>query len=116
MLMKGFDYIPMLVNCLLTTDPEKIILFGSYASGDVSPDSDIDILVVTRDESIPNSFAEKNKTYISVAKTISGIKKEFPVDLLVHTKAMHTKFLQLNSQFAQEIQNNGKVLYEKSNN
>lgn len=114
--MKGFGYIPLLVDCLLTTDPEKIILFGSYARGDVGPDSDIDILVVTGDDSIPNSFAEKNKTYIRVAKTISDIKKEFPVDLLVHTKAMHKKFLQINSQFAQEIQNNGKVMYENNNN
>ena len=114
--MKGFDYIPLLVECLKTTDPEKIILFGSYASGNVSPESDIDILVVTSDNSIPESFAEKSGTYLKIARTISKIKRNFPVDLLVHTKAMHEKFLQLNSLFAQEILNNGKVLYEKNNN
>jgi len=114
--MKGFDYIPMLVDCLKTTNPEKIILFGSYASGNVNSDSDIDILVVTNDNTIPQSFAEKSDTYLKIARTISKIKKDFPVDLLVHTKAMHKKFLQLNSLFAQEILNNGKVLYEKDNN
>lgn len=106
----------MLVDCLKTTNPEKIILFGSYASGNVNSDSDIDILVVTNDNTIPQSFAEKSDTYLKIARTISKIKKDFPVDLLVHTKAMHKKFLQLNSLFAQEILNNGKVLYEKDNN
>jgi predicted nucleotidyltransferase len=28
--------------------PEKIILFGSYARGDAGPDSDVDLLVVSR--------------------------------------------------------------------
>ncbi len=114
--MKGSDYIPKLVECLKTTNPIKIILFGSYASGKHSSESDIDILVVTDDNSIPQSFAEKSDTYLKIARTISIIKREFPVDLLVHTKAMHKKFLQLNSLFAQEIINNGKVLYEKDNN
>ena len=27
-------------------DPEKIILFGSHARGDATPDSDVDLLVV----------------------------------------------------------------------
>ena len=29
--------------------PDKIILFGSYASGTPTPDSDVDLLVVIRD-------------------------------------------------------------------
>ena len=27
-------------------DPEKVILFGSYATGKAGPDSDVDLLVV----------------------------------------------------------------------
>ncbi len=75
--MKGFDYIPKLVECLKTTNPEKIILFGSYASGKVSPDSDIDILVGTSDNTIPQSFAEKSDTYLKIARTISTKKELF---------------------------------------
>ncbi|MDD2201334.1 MAG: nucleotidyltransferase domain-containing protein [Firmicutes bacterium] len=31
-------------------DPEAIILFGSYATGSAGPDSDVDILVYSREE------------------------------------------------------------------
>ena len=29
-----------------TSDPDKVILFGSHARGDASPDSDLDLLVI----------------------------------------------------------------------
>jgi predicted nucleotidyltransferase len=100
---------------LVLTNPDKIILFGSYAYGTANEDSDLDILVVTGDEFIPISFAEKSSIYLKVSKTISDVKKEFPVDLIVHTKAMHLKFIENNSLFAEEILSKGKILYEKSN-
>ena len=40
-------------------NPEKIILFGSYAYGTPDANSDIDIYVVTKDEFIPQNFKEK---------------------------------------------------------
>lgn len=33
--------------------PERIYLFGSYARGDVGPDSDYDLLVVVQDDAPP---------------------------------------------------------------
>jgi predicted nucleotidyltransferase len=51
--------LPEIVRRIRTvTEPDRVILFGSAASGQMSPDSDIDILVVaptpanTRDESV----------------------------------------------------------------
>lgn len=111
--MKGHSYIPLLINMLKQTQPEKIILFGSYAYGDPSADSDLDILVVTGDEMIPSSFAEKSRIYLRVSRAISEIKERFPVDLIVHTKAMHRKFIETDSLFAREILTRGKILYEK---
>ena len=113
--MTGIQYIPLIIDKLAQTNAEKIILFGSYAYGTAGPDSDLDILVVTSDETIPSSFSEKSKIHLRISKAISDIKKEFPVDLIVHTKAMHEKFIKLNSLFAQELLNKGKVLYEKNN-
>lgn len=112
--MKGNTYIPLLIEKLLQTDPEKIILFGSYADGTANEDSDLDVLVVTTDEIIPESYAEKSKIYLRISRTISEIKREFPVDLIVHTKAMHRKFLKLDSLFARDLSQNGKILYEKN--
>lgn len=114
-MMTGFNYIPLLLEKLVEAQPEKIILFGSYAYGQPSENSDIDILVVTDDETIPSSFTEKSKIYLRISMTISDIKKEFPVDLIVHTKAMYRRFLETDSLFAREIQTKGKVLYEKNN-
>jgi predicted nucleotidyltransferase len=110
----GSAYIPLLIEKLKQTKPEKIILFGSYAYGEPSPDSDLDILVVTTDEFIPASFREKSQIYLNVSKAISEIKMKFPVDLIVHTKFMHKRFVEINSLFAQEILTKGKVLYERN--
>jgi uncharacterized protein len=112
--MNGYAYIPALIEQLKQTSPEKIILFGSYAYGEPSNDSDIDILVVTKDEFIPSSFREKSLIYLKISKTISDIKTQFPVDLIVHTKSMHELFVEINSLFAQEILTKGKVLYERN--
>jgi predicted nucleotidyltransferase len=113
--MKGLHYITLITEKLKNADPEKIILFGSYAYGEPSDNSDIDILVVTRDNVIPASFSEKSQIYLRVAKTISEIKKDFPVDLIVHTKPMHIEFIKKNSAFARELLEKGKVIYEKDN-
>jgi len=113
--MTGFNYIPLLIEKLKLAQPEKIILFGSYAYGNPTENSDIDLLVVTGDETIPSSFYEKGKIYLSISQTISDIKKEFPVDLIVHTKAMYRLFIETDSMFAREILTKGKILYEKNN-
>ena len=113
--MTGLSYIPLIIEKLKPTHPEKIILFGSYAYGDPTDSSDLDILVVTSDKNIPSSFAEKSKIYLKISQAISDIKKEFPVDLIVHTKAMHQKFIEDNSLFARELLIKGKVVYEKNN-
>lgn len=95
--------------------PEKIILFGSYASGKEDDDSDIDLLVVTDDNFYPSSYREKMDYYLNVSKNLRELRKEYPVDLIVHTRPMHEKFIQMDSSFARDILNNGIVLYEKDN-
>jgi len=113
--MTGLNYIPLLIEKLKSTQPEKIILFGSYAYGIPTENSDLDILVVTGDDIITSSFSEKSQIYLRISKSISDIKSKFPIDLIVHTKAMHQKFIELNSLFARELLTKGKVLYEKNN-
>jgi predicted nucleotidyltransferase len=111
--MTGLSYIPSIIEKLKRTDPEKIILFGSYAHGEPTDESDLDILVVTGDDIIPSSFKEKSLIYLRISHAISDIKKEFPVDLIVHTKPMHKLFIENNSLFARDLLTRGKVLYEK---
>ena len=99
---------------LKTIDPLKVILFGSHAHGTPHMDSDIDLLVVTRDEFMPRTFSEKMAIYLTVADTLSDIEKDVPIDLIVHTKAMHAKFIAMNGLFARKIVSQGAVLYERT--
>lgn len=108
------DLTRQLIEKLKTTDPCKIILFGSHAYGKPNPESDVDLLVVTEDDFIPKDFSEKNAIYLRVSNSITEIEKMIPIDLIVHTKAMHRKFIQLRSMFSRKIVADGKVLYEKA--
>jgi predicted nucleotidyltransferase len=56
-------------------NPEKVILFGSYARGNPTPDSDVDVLVVLPSDDKPTHKA----TEILLAVKHPG----YPVDLLV---------------------------------
>jgi predicted nucleotidyltransferase len=53
-------------------EPEKVILFGSYATGKASPDSDVDLLVV-----MPVMGSKRNKAVeIGVALHDMGVAKD----------------------------------------
>jgi predicted nucleotidyltransferase len=110
--MKENQYIKQIVERLKQANPYKIILFGSYAYGLPQTNSDIDILVVTSDNFMPNNYEEKMQITLNISRMISDIKAEHPVDLIVHTLPMYKKFIELGSMFAKEIQTNGKVIYE----
>lgn len=92
---------------------EKLVLFGSYASGIPSEDSDIDLLVVTADQEMPKSFSDKAKIYLRIARKLEDIRRRIPVDLIVHTHPMYEKFQEMDSMFSREIKEKGRVLYEK---
>jgi len=92
---------------------EKLILFGSYAYGNPTEDSDIDLLVVTSDQEMPKSFSDKSKVYLRIAQKVDDIRRRVPVDLIVHTHSMYEKFLELDSMFCREIEKKGRIIYEK---
>jgi predicted nucleotidyltransferase len=90
---------PLIVERLKPLNPDKIILFGSYAYGTPTEDSDIDLYVVTNDDFIPQTWREKSDIYLKYSKKLRDLQKEIPIDLIVHTKQMHEKFQELNSSF-----------------
>ncbi len=61
--METIDYLGLLPEItrriLSVSDPEKIILFGSYARGDNDLDSDLDLLVIIKNVELPR--AESNR-------------------------------------------------------
>lgn len=98
---------PKIIEALMPLKPNKIILFGSYAYGTPNEDSDIDLYVVTNDDFIPQSYDENMNIYLKVANAMQDLLQEYPTDLITHTKAMHEKFIDLNSSFSKEILSKG---------
>jgi predicted nucleotidyltransferase len=83
--------------------PERIILFGSYAYGAPHADSDVDILVV-----MPTRHQ-----HTQAARIRWSIPVPFPMDLIVRTPENLRWRLEEGESFHTEIVTRGKVLYEK---
>lgn len=99
-----------IVEELKPLNPYRIILFGSYAYGTPTKDSDIDLYVVTNDEFMPQTWREKSEVQKKVSRAIRDIMKKHPTDLITHTKAMHRKFVEMDSMFSRKILNDGVVI------
>ena len=86
--------------------PEKIILFGSWAYGTPDTDSDIDLLVVMPFEGSP--FRQAGTILNRVIQTVGVL----PLDLLVRTAEQLDERLAIGDGFVRDILERGKVLYE----
>jgi len=85
--------------------PQKVILFGSMATDDVSEWSDID-LVIIKETSLP--FLQRLKEVALLCKPLVG------VDFLVYTPAEFARMVAEENPFVlEEILGKGKVLYEQ---
>lgn len=85
--------------------PDRIILFGSYAYGNPSEDSDLDLLVVLPFEGRP--------VYKSI-EILEMLHPTVPLDLIVRTPEQLASRLAQHDFFLKEVIQKGKVLYEAS--
>jgi predicted nucleotidyltransferase len=113
--MTKIEIITLINRSLQHLNVNKVILFGSYAKGTQSDHSDIDLLVVTNDDFVFDSFAQKMETKLKIANALNSLRKFADIDLIVHTKPMYDQFLHLDSGFKKEIINSGSVIYEANN-
>lgn len=86
-------------------DPEKIIIFGSYARGETRKHSDLDILVIMESE-LP-----RYKRAIPVNDALFGLI--FPKDVVVYTPEEVKDWENVSQAFITTIVKTGKVVYEK---
>ncbi|MBI3581058.1 MAG: nucleotidyltransferase domain-containing protein [Nitrospinae bacterium] len=84
-------------------NPDKIILFGSYATGVPTDSSDIDLLVVM-------SF--KGKSARKACEILARVKTTLPVDILVRSPVQLRRRLAWNDYFFADIMDKGKTLHE----
>jgi predicted nucleotidyltransferase len=83
--------------------PEKIILFGSHAYGQPTPESDLDVLVVMEFEGDPLEQA---------VTMLNRLNMLLPIDLLVRTPEQIQQRLEMGDHFMRDIIERGKVMYE----
>ena len=87
-------------------EPEKIILFGSYAAGTANESSDLDLLVVVKESAQP-----RHKRAKAIRKLLWGIL-DAPKDILVYTQAEIDEWQQVKEAFITTVTNTGKIVYE----
>lgn len=83
--------------------PEKIVLFGSYARGEQTPDSDVDLLVIM----------ETDESHVDRALAVSRLidPRPFPTDIVVRTPDEVQRAFDRKEFFIPHILVEGRVLY-----
>jgi predicted nucleotidyltransferase len=85
-------------------NPDRVILFGSYARGKPTKDSDVDLLVIMnyRGDSLDKAVEMRLR-----------IPRNFPLDLIVRKPSEIRRRLALNDSFVSTIIKEGRILYER---
>ncbi len=89
----------------LNYQPEKIILFGSYAFGNPTDDSDLDFII------IKNTDTPSQRRGWEVRKFL--YRTMVPMDLLVYTSKEFEEELKSKYSFLSSAIKNSKILYER---
>jgi len=84
--------------------PQKIILFGSYANGTPTEESDLDLLII-KDSHIPSRLQNRK-----VRKILSDLK--IPVDVIVKTPEEFQTYRNIIGTIIYPADKFGKVIYE----
>ena len=101
---------PLIVERLKPFNPDKIILFGSYAYGAPNEDSDIDLFLLKDNLDIENMRSYK----LELQKKLFDIQKKYllGIDIFVDTtKRMEDRIKNVKDQFYDEILTRGIKIY-----
>ena len=85
-------------------NPERVVLFGSYAAGHPTEDSDVDLLVV-----MPHEGRDVEQAF----EIRRAIPRTFPLDLVVRTPEGVQRRLRQKDTFLTSIWRTGKTFYER---
>lgn len=86
-------------------DPERIIVFGSYARGTQGKGSDLDLLVVK----------DTTARWTDRVRAVSGLvtPRRVPMDIIVRTPAEVNEALRHRELFIRQVMEEGVVAYER---
>ena len=86
--------------------PQKIILFGSFARGEETEDSDADFFIIEKD------VADKRREMVRLRKALSPLR--IPVDLMVSDEKTVREWGSVPSTTMYWALQEGEVLYESA--
>ena len=84
--------------------PQRIILFGSYANGVPGPDSDIDLLIVMDVDGSTRQKANEIDMLMS--------DRRIPMDFIVITPEQYEQQKNMVGTFVRQIEREGMVIHE----
>ncbi|MBN1490628.1 MAG: nucleotidyltransferase domain-containing protein [Phycisphaerae bacterium] len=97
--------ISKIVRRILTVArPDKIILFGSAATGSMNRDSDIDLLVVEPE------IHDRNAEYVRIRRSLRGMG--YPFDIILISTKWFEDTKNVIGGIAYPANKHGKVVYE----
>jgi len=102
---------PEIVERLRYLNPEKIILFGSYAYGTPNEESDLDLFIIkdTPEEKV-RELRLKARQYLRDIV----FKNHIGIDIIADSqKRINERIRSVKDQFYAEIMKRGKVIYAK---
>src|SRR5450759_3346680 len=102
--------IKQLVDRIKQFDPEKIILFGSYAYGTPNDGSDVDLFVVKNID-----LQDIRQTRIEIRRSLFNIiwNNKIELDLLIDNEEHINYRINIDAKFYEELTTKGKILYAK---
>ncbi|MDR0497032.1 MAG: nucleotidyltransferase domain-containing protein [Treponema sp.] len=112
--MENIAYIDKLLEALKKADPYKIILFGSYADGTANENSDIDMVVILDNNDVAKSYKERLEKKLYINRLVRNINYNVALDILVYSKEEYKIVKTYGNYFIDEIENTGKIIYEKA--
>ena len=89
---------------LTVARPDRIILFGSAATGQMTQDSDIDLLVVEPEPANPRDRS------VRIRRALGDV--QYPVDVIVMSSERFEETKNIIGGIAYPAQKYGRVLYE----
>lgn len=96
----------MVRKIVQVADPEKIILFGSHATGHAGPGSDVDLLVVTR------HGESRRQVAVSLYETLGGMG--VPKDIVVVRPETFERYRDIPGSILYPAAREGRVIYERA--
>lgn len=85
--------------------PDKIILFGSYATGEATQESDLDLVVIWE------SSINQHQRNMKIRRLFPG--RDFSLDVFVFTPEEEKKYRNIKGTILYTAFTKGKILYER---